>query len=398
MKKSIISVRGETKDESPAVTSASRLPSKLVLAAFGAHLPGVKEDPNFITFGLPPFIAHNGQLRIDYVPFVVHKNVVFDGEMFDRIMHRQVDELKILQEDMRILKERERLHLEDIGSVLKKKESVLQHMRELDEKMDMSVWAPGIQDAIRGWLTVQEGLGEALGNFYTFKPRLPYGIQVALGRRHTPLSMEAGQEMALRLLKPYDEWTKADVEDGKAVAELYLTIVNQTLIISENLGTTWHDWDNVGKLYREKLIGAGRELEVTTPETKLKEFATIAFPEVVPDTPEALIELIEADETESLRSLIQAAADGRVALDSNFARKELWDALKAERGTNKKLNKFRTIMGWLTLPLPLLYHIPGHIVGKGLEEGAAKIAEHQLNNHRYDYLYFLSQRKNFTKK
>lgn len=385
---------GEDKKSEPsAVTPDSRLPPKLVLTAFAAYMPGVEEDPYWITQGLPPFIAHKGCLRIDFVPFMLHRHIVFDGEMFERILHRRVKELEVFQKEMRLLKKHNYLHLEDIGSLLKKKESVLLRMLEHDEKTEISVWAPGVQDAIRGWITVQESLSKAAGDYYTYHVRLPYGVQVALKRRHSSISMEAGLEMILRLLKPYEQWTREDVADARVVAEVYLTVVNQTLLVSRNMGSTWHDWDNVGKLYREKLIVVGEELELeTTPKTKLKEFATLAFPEVVPDTPEELIERIAAKEAESLRELVKKAADNKIVLDSTFARNELL----AERETNMKVKTVRKIAGYLTLPLALL-HLPGHLAGKVLEEGVERVAEHKAHK-RFGYLYFLSQRSKFSQK
>ena len=171
------------------------------------------------------------------------------------------------------------------------------------------------------------------------------------------------------------------------MSEVYLTLVNQTILVSNSYASTWSDWDNMGKLYQAKLEGVGWDVPTEgTPECKLKQFANFAFPEVQPETPEELVKLLTSKYVEALRMKMKDAADQKILLDSEWARQELLE----ERQASREAKTVRSIVGWCTVPL-VAFHIPGHILGKATEEIVGHVVDHKKLK-RFHYLYFLNNR------
>ena len=111
---------------------------------------------------------------------------------------------------------------------------------------------------------------------------------------------------------------------------------------------------------------------------------TIAFPELAIRDTRTLISILNDKRVHELRQLIDDAVAGKVQFDEKFAKSVLTELLHAER----KVSKFRSILGYLTLPLGFI-PVFGTPVQKVVEEAVGLSVEHKMKR-KHQWFYMIS--------
>jgi hypothetical protein len=96
----------------------------------------------------------------------------------------------------------------------------------------------------------------------------------------------------------------------------------------------------------------------------------------------ALLKILNDKRIQDLRQLIDDAVQGKVQFDEYFAKSILTEVLRSER----KITRFRNVLGYLTLPLGFI-PVFGTPIQKVVEEAvAAPVTMKMKDKHKWFYM------------
>jgi hypothetical protein len=297
-------------------------------------------------------------------------------------------------ETIRLLHSEGFIELEDYSSILQENQAILQRMLDQDLHTPAQ-WLTPLLSSIELWRTFTEKAGyliteaSSLDRLEQIKPGLPSPEEIS-DLQHTYWGVE---DIAAPHTILLDEdtrmfmhaWPEKKPPSLHDVLRSYLSYVNANIIISNQLNVGFHDWADFLPFYKHKFLYVGQE--VPEPEKEIQaihRLFDLSFPEFEIAAPADLIKILRDRRLIELRQLVEEAVEGKVVFDAQFARRILREVLQTER----KINRYRNIISYLTLPIDLLNFLPGvgGLVQKGVEELAGFAIERRLQKHRWFYL------------
>jgi hypothetical protein len=175
-------------------------------------------------------------------------------------------------------------------------------------------------------------------------------------------------------------------EPLRQVLRSYLAYVNANLILSNELGITFHDWLDFTPFYAAKFLSVGKDRDaVSEGQEQVERLFTISFPELAIRDTKALIRALNDKRLDDLRSLVNDAIAGKVKFDEQFAKSVLTEVLDSE----KRARKVRNILGYASMPVGFLPWI-GTPLQKILEEAIGTPLERKLKT-KNRWFYMLSE-------
>jgi len=151
----------------------------------------------------------------------------------------------------------------------------------------------------------------------------------------------------------------------------YLKHVSSSLCLADKLNAVIHDWADITPLYKKKLINSIRPstIENLDEHEKCRQLIKLMFPEFQPKNMSALIKALTDKRVEELKKMISESVRNNVEFDNEFANATLREIIFK----NQKVNKYKNIVGWATMPLSM---IPW--AGTALEKGTQLILENAI--------------------
>jgi hypothetical protein len=145
----------------------------------------------------------------------------------------------------------------------------------------------------------------------------------------------------------------------------------------------FHDWLDFTPFYTTKFLSVGkREDETQRGRKEVERLFTVAFPDLAIRDTRALLKVLNDKRIQDLRQLISDAVVGKVQFDDHFAKSVLAEVLRSER----KITRFRNILGYLTLPIGFIPAF-GTPAQKLIEEAVgAPVAKKMKQKHRWFYM------------
>jgi hypothetical protein len=179
---------------------------------------------------------------------------------------------------------------------------------------------------------------------------------------------------------------RRESEHRKALRDVlseYLSYVNVNLLLANELGGSVYDWCDFRPFYRDKFLRVARLTAPGQSETdSIRKLFEISFPEFAFWTPASIVRALKDKRIVDLRRLVEAAAEGKVEFDREFATRVLAEVLSVERS----IGKLRNFVSYVTLPLGLIPWV-GDVVQKSVEEAVVQpIARKRRTEYRWFYL------------
>ncbi|EMI44542.1 hypothetical protein [Rhodopirellula sp. SWK7] len=206
-------------------------------------------------------------------------------------------------------------------------------------------------------------------------------------------SMEGGMYEGLErgLLETLSRWDE-DIpeyhrERATGVISSYVEHVAASLCLSDVLGATLHDWEDIGPVYNAVLtdtlrVSSAKELE---RQKQINNLIEVMFPDFEPKSEIALARALDDPRITELRSLVENAVEHDVVFDTDFANQTLRDVLNA----GKKIDKARRLTGWISKPLGFIPYA-GFLVEGFTNTAVEKLVEKKAKK-GLSWFYLLSE-------
>lgn len=349
-------------------------------------------------------------LTPDYDVLLLCERILMDGESFERITKgkERWSLWSILGNAFRVLDAEGYVKIVDFKSILHRNTRLLQKMLDHD-LLTIDQWVRPLVDSLRLWVDFARGAASTLlnGDIERF-----WGSIQGNNRKHTsrrlfdseddrklalirsggsPLIRDLGLVadiclMAEEALSSASKRRKREYRNAlREVLSWYLAYVNANLILSNELGTGFHDWCDFSPFYQHKWLSIGKETSETTRAVgEVQKLFSVVFPEFAISDVASLMKALKDKRIASLRTLIQEAVEGKVVFDTNFAKRTLHEVL----GEETKTGRWRRIVSYATIPLGL-FSLVGMAAQKAADESIGKLLEKKLKK-RHEWFYMLS--------
>ena len=170
------------------------------------------------------------------------------------------------------------------------------------------------------------------------------------------------------------------------VLQAYLAYVNANLVLASELEVPFHDWLDFTPFYSAKFLSVGKKEDQTqTGRKQVERLFTVAFPELAIQDTSSLLKVLNDKRVQDLRQLIGDAVLGKVQFDERFAKSVLAEVLQSER----KVTRFRNVLGYLTLPIGFIPGI-GTPAQKLVEEAVGMPVAKKMKQ-KHEWFYMLSE-------
>jgi hypothetical protein len=391
---------------------------KLMLTSFGIEERSAPVRGESMFHRMPPvsFRRISEAFMPDYELLVLCDQVVMDESSFQQLIDSPARAYSGVAETFRALKAEGRIELVDFSSVLRANSDLLDKMLDHDMSV-LDQWVVPLRDSLATWAQFSEmsmqvlregrellhtqssqdagftGLSLHTAAPYRFsesdlqyaeymRPALLHEIaHVMHSARRDAYYLSEMVEDALRSAEKrrHKEYRSALRE----VLQSYLAYVNANLVLASELNIPFHDWLDFTPFYSMKFLSVGKlEDDTQKGRKQVERLFTVAFPELAIQDTSALLKVLNDKRIQDLRQLIGDAVLGKVQFDEHFAKSVLAEVLRSER----KVTRFRNILGYVTLPIGFIPGI-GTPAQKVVEEAIGlPVAKKMKQKHRWFYM------------
>jgi len=379
---------------------------KLMLTSFGIEdTQAVTSRHDSLFHRMPPvsFRLMNEEFMPDYELLVLCDQIVMDGASFERLVESPARAYSGVADTFRVMQKEGRVELVDFPSILKGQSTLLEKMLEHDMAV-LDQWVVPLRDSLTTWRHFADMSMRFWRDEYEEMHRPDSHLSDRLLHAHHPVhnrramimheignmmhgaASEAHYLSAMvdDALSSSEKRKRKDYRDAlREVLRAYLGYVNANLVLANELQVPFHDWLDFTPFYSTKFLSVGKPEDATQEERKqVEKLFTLAFPELAIRDTRSLLKVLNDSRIEDLRRLIARAVAGEVHFDDQFARMVLSEVLKSER----KVTRFRNVLGYLTLPIGFIPLI-GTPAQKAVEESVGiPVARKMKEKHRWFYM------------
>lgn len=383
---------------------------KLMLTSFGIERTlGAGDEPRSFFHRMPPvsFRWFKDTFMPDYDLLLLCDEPIMDESSFRQLTEEPSHAYAKVADTFRELKTEGRIQLVDFGSILRANVQLLDRMTDHDIRI-LDQWVNALRDSIIMWRHFSEKSIEVWGELDEVRLYVHDHYRDAHPRHEIRdyqrtgalLTHEIGghfhyERDRLEILTcMVDEALKSSAkrrekEHREALRETlkgYLSYVNANLILSNELQVGFHDWLDFTPFYAAKFLSVGKETDSTQEERKQVEtLFTIPFPELAIKDTRSLVKALNDKRIGELRQLVGDAVAGKVEFDHEFAKSVLRQVLGAEATARK----WRSIIGYLTMPLGIIPWI-GSVADKAASETLGAVADRRIKT-AHQWFYMLSE-------
>ena len=387
---------------------------KLMLTSFGIDQTLASASRSESLFDrMPPvsFRSVNEAFMPDYELLILCDQIVMDETSFQQLISSPSRAYSGVADTFRALKTEGRVELVDFSSILSSNADLLDKMLDHDMRIldqwvvplreSLTMWRHFAQISIQIWNDEREQ-SHALDaktsdttveyprQFLHFRNGRALGMQSVLMHEIHALMHHARNEavdLSHMVEAALDSSEKRKHKEYRGalreVLRAYLSYVNANLVLSTELEIGFHDWLDFTPFYSTKFLSVGkREDAVQEGRKQVERLFTVAFPDLAIRDTTALLKLLNDKRIEELRQLISDAVLGKCEFDEHFANSVLAEVLQTER----KVARFRNVLGYLTLPIGFVPWI-GTPAQKVVEEAVARpMAKKMKQKHKWFYM------------
>lgn len=321
----------------------------------------------------------NGQFVPDYSSLLLASTVVMDEASYERLDTKPPRYYEDVATTCRELRRLGFLETVDFPRALRQHQSLLDRMLEHDTEY-ADQWIDPLAQAQEIHYEMyrrSNGLG---GGGFAGSEQLDAGLLVQVHEVMARLMTDVG---LVRQGLAQDECPYR--EGFWHLLRSYLLEVNAMIVLSNWLGTGFHDWQYCLPFYEHKFLSVGRDnIESEAAISATQKLFDLSFPEFAIGDTASLVRALEDRRIEELRRLVADAVEGRVGFDEEFARRTLMEVLRVEQG----VSRYRRIVSYLTAPLGFIPWI-GTPLQKAAEEGLVHRRESKLKE-PHQWFYMLS--------
>jgi hypothetical protein len=367
--------------------------------------------------GMPPvsFRLVSEAFMPDYELLVLCDQVVMDESSFQQLIDSPARAYSGVADTFRALKAEGRIELVDFSSVLRANSDLLDKMLEHDMSV-LDQWVVPLRESLATWSQFSRMSMHILHEAELLHAQSSdsadaahYSLHTAAQHRLSDTAFQSSEHMRHVLLHEISHlmhtagndasYLSAMVEDAlrssekrkrreyrsalRDVLQSYLAYVNANLVLARELNVPFHDRLDFTPFYSMKFLSVGiPEDDAQKGRKQLERLFTVAFPELAIQDTSALLKVLNDKRIRDLRQLIGDAVLGKVQFDEHFAKSVLAEVLGSER----KVTRFRNILGYLTLPIGFIPGI-GTPAQKVVEEAIGlPVMKKMKQKHRWFYM------------
>lgn len=338
----------------------------------------------------------------DYELLILCDQIVMDETSFQQLISSPSRAYSGVADTFRALKTEGRVELVDYSLVLRSNADLLDKMLNHDMRI-LDQWVVPLRESLAMWrhfaeISMQIWNDESVQlhaldaktpdavSEYMHTQRLKNAIrgQVMHGARNQAEDLALTVEVAL-----HSSEKRKRKEYRSALREVlsgYLSYVNANLVLSTELEIGFHDWLDFTPFYSSKFVSVGKREDATQEGRKqVERLFTVAFPDLAIRDTTALLKVLNDKRIQELRQLITDSVLGKCAFDEHFANSVLAEVLQTER----KVARFRNVLGYVTLPIGFIPWI-GTPAQKVVEEAVARPMAKKMKQ-KHTWFYMLSE-------
>lgn len=378
---------------------------KVMLTSFGIEQTlGSGDEHRSLFYRMPPvsFRWLKDTFMPDYDLLLLCDKLVMDEASFRQLTEEPFPAYTKVADTFLELKTEGRVELVDFGAVLQANAELLDRMLDHDIRI-LDQWVIPLRDSLTMWRHFSEKSMEAMRDqdeelsLLGHLPGVPsrhviYHDHSTQALRHEIAHLvHSDRQKLLSCTFMVDEALKSSAkrkqkqhrEALRETLKAYLAYVNANLILSSELQVGFHDWLDFTPFYATKFLSVGKEVDSPQDERKqVEKLFTIPFPELAIKDTRSLMRALNDRRIADLRQLVTDAVAGKVNFDQEFAKSVLREVLGAE----VTARKWRSIIGYLTLPLGLIPWI-GSVADKAVSEAAGAVVDRKIKKtHRWFYM------------
>jgi hypothetical protein len=364
---------------------------KIMLTSFGIDRPENRGRSASMFARMPPvsFRSINESFLPDYELLVLFEKIVMDENSFHALIQDSAYAYAGVAEAFRALHAEGLIELVDFEKALHRNDDLLQKMLEHDLRL-LDQWVSPLRESIQIWRQFLDTTWRILRaeTHHSQHHLLHHSSSLPM---HTLYMLHnhashgyAMNELVNEALSSSEKRKHKEYRDAlRETVRAYLGYVNANLVLSNEFDVPFHDWQDLMPFYNLKFLSVGkRSTKIEHERKEVERLFTVAFPELAIRDTKSLLKVLKDKRVEELRKLIADAALGKAQFDEVFARRVLMEVLQTER----KVTRFRNVLGYLTLPLGFIPTI-GTPVQKVVEEiVTAPVAKAMKEKHRWFYL------------
>jgi len=377
---------------------------KLIFTSFGVtqELEHSLKDVSLF-YRMPPVSMRtiNNTFLPDYAVLLLCEKIILDESSFTTLQEKSHWSYTVVAKALKSLYAEGFIELVDFNRILRHNQALLQRMLEHDLKI-LDQWIVPLKQSVDIWydftrrafvLMKEERMyhNHFLHSFesaFVYHGVEPTDEELEEALSHLSLTDATHREdpVAHSTSHLLSKRTKAEYRDAlRKILHSYLSHVNANIVLSNELGTGFHDWEDFLPFYRQKFLFVGREdLEAQQHIEAAQRLFEVSFPEFAITDTATLIKVLHDRRVADLRQLVQDAVEGKVVFDKEFARSVFKEVL----GVEEKIAMYRRIISYLTMPLGFLPWV-GTFAQKATEETIGTLVEKKFRQ-KYRWFYLLS--------
>ena len=288
------------------------------------------------------------------------------------------------------------MKLVDLSAVLSTHRAQLDLMLEYDlEALD--AWVEPMRESVSTWTRFVRAMADS----GMLSAERDHERMMFASLMHTGNQLASTAEQTLWIYEAVKERASvaSDIDERRervaALVAPYLRYVNANLVLTTALDVGFHDWADFQPFYRRKFASVGHPADPSRdPAEQSRRLFELAFPEAAIADTATFLRTMRDKRIVKLRELITDAVAGKVQFDDEFAQRTLQEVLRVQQ----RVERFRTVVSYLTAPLWFLPGLIGNAAQKAIEEVAGALYSRTLKReHQWFYLLSDVQRGNERK-
>lgn len=320
---------------------------KIVLTAYGAHLPEIPAGVFKSSWLIPPAVAVDGGMQLDISPLLVVDRAILDTNTYNYLETAGRSFLAPMREAVRVLIDEGFVELEEFSDV------AIEHADILAKQTDLAVadpllWLGQMRDFVSWWHRTQSEMQAGLGDDYDENIPIIMGIYCHLIRKHGTVDQQEAARLTRLLQSPKKRWLNVEKDELRSIIRPYLSYIHLNLAISNVTGHPVMDWDGLGGFYKAKYDATLRSLSPTEERShatvaKAQELFSVLLPQLRPKTVTQIVTLLKDRRIKDIRKFIAEAVDQ----GKPFTRERGEQILIAASQAQLRVEKVRRFTSWV---------------------------------------------------
>jgi hypothetical protein len=282
----------------------------------------------------------------EYWVLILCDALVIDSASYERLLHNPPPWYTRVAATFQRLHAEGFVELVDYSSILKRNKQLLSKMTEHDLR-GSERWANVLGESLKEWARFLDlfdrGAVDATPSASARDARNQVMHMTHMNTTKALMMLELGSDA-----RPAEDWVQAQLQEA---LRSYLTYVNSNIILSNELGTGFHDWSDFMPFYRQKFLTVGRDApQHSRAINASRRLFAVSFPEFAPQSDDDLVRILRHRRVSELRALVQGATEGQVRFDRKFAKDVLREVIRTER----RIKRYRKIVSYATLPISFI--------------------------------------------